>query len=86
MLNILATKTHLFCSTDLSLSLKKKETFINNDQGFEKFCDMSIKLLDKHVLIKWKYKRGNQMPFATKDFSKVIMKRFKLRNNYLKKN
>ena len=29
----------------------KKETFINNDQGFEKICDMSIKLLDKHVCL-----------------------------------
>ena len=31
-----------------------------------------------------KYKRGNQMPFVTKDLSEAIMKRLKLRNNYLK--
>ena len=62
----------------------KRETFVNNDQGFKKFCDMSIKLLNKHAPIKKKYKRGNQMPFITKDLSKAIMKRSKLRNNYLK--
>ena len=63
----------------------KKETFVNNNRGFEKFCDMSIKLLNKHTPIKKKYKRGNQMPFVTKDLSKAIMKTSKLRNNYLKK-
>ena len=62
----------------------KRETFVNNDRGFEKFCDMSIKLLNKHAPIKMKYKRGNHMPFITKDLSKAIMKRSKLRNNYLK--
>ena len=45
---------------------------------------MSIKLLNKHALIKMKYKRDNHMLFITKDLSKAIMKRSKLRNNYLK--
>ena len=45
---------------------------------------MSIKILNKHAPIKKKYKRCNQMPFVTKDLSKAIMKRSKLRNNYLK--
>ena len=45
---------------------------------------MSIKLLDKHALLHKKYKRGNRMPFVTKDLSKTIMKRSKFRNNYLK--
>ena len=62
----------------------KRETFVNNDRGFEKFCDMSVKLLNKHAPIKMKYKRGNHMPFITKDLSKAIMKRSQLRNNYLK--
>ena len=30
----------------------KRETFVKNDQGFEKFCDMSFKLLNKHAPIK----------------------------------
>ena len=62
----------------------KRETFVSNDRGFEKFFDMSIKLLNKHASIKKKYKRGNQMPFVTKDLFKAIMKILKLRNNYLK--
>ena len=33
---------------------------------------------------KKKYKRSNQMSFVTKYIFKVIMKRLKLRNNYLK--
>ena len=57
---------------------------LNNDPGYEKFCDMSIKLLNKHAPIKMKYKRGNHMPFITKDLSKAIMSRWKLRNNYFK--
>ena len=63
----------------------KREIFVNNDQGFEKFCDMSIQLLNKYDPIKKKYKGGNQMPFVTKELSKTIMKRSKLRNNYLRK-
>ena len=45
---------------------------------------MSIKFLNKHAPIKKKCKRDNQMPFVTKDLSEAIMKRSKLRNNYLK--
>ena len=30
----------------------KRQTFINNDREFEKFCDVSIKLLNKHAPIK----------------------------------
>ena len=62
----------------------KRGTFVNNDRGLKRFCDMSIKLLNKHAPIKKKHKRGNQMPFVTKDLVKAIMKRSKLRNNYLK--
>ena len=62
-----------------------RETFVNNDRVFEKFCDVSIKVLDKHAPIKKRYKRSNQIPFVTKGLSKVIMKRSELRNAYLKK-
>ena len=56
----------------------KKEIFVNNNRGFEKFCDVSVKLLNKHAPIKKKYKRGNQMPVVTKGLSKTVMKRSKL--------
>ena len=45
---------------------------------------MSIKLLNKHVPMKKKYKRVSQMPFVTEDFPKAIKKKLKIRNNYLK--
>ena len=35
-------------------------------------------------LIKKKYAPGNQMPFMTKNLSKEIMTRSRLRNKYLK--
>ena len=54
------------------------------NRGFEKFCDMSIKLLNTHTPIKKKCKHGNQVPIVTKDISKTIMKSSKLRSNYLK--
>ena len=46
-------------------------------EDLKSFCD-------KHAPMKKKYKRGNQMPFVTKDLSKAIMERSRLRNNYLK--
>ena len=47
----------------------KRETFVNNGRGFEKFYDMGIKSLNKHAPLKEKYKRGDRIPFVTKDLS-----------------
>ena len=41
-------------------------------------------LFNKHAPIKRKYIRANETPFMTKDLHKAIMKRSKLRNNFLK--
>ena len=51
----------------------RKEDFVNNDKGFEKFCNISINALNKHAPRKKKFVRGSQMPFMTKDLSKEIM-------------
>ena len=40
----------------------------------QRFCDMSINILNRHALRKRKHARGNQMPFITKDLSKAVMK------------
>ena len=61
-----------------------QQTFVNNDYGFEKFCNITLKTLDKYAPRKAKHARGNQMPFMTKDLSKNIIKRSRLRNKYLK--
>ena len=61
-----------------------KEVFINNDDGLQRFCNISINISNRHVPRKKKLARGNQMPFITKDLSKTIMKRLRLHNNFLK--
>ena len=50
-----------------------QQTFVNNDNGFEKFCIISLKTLNKYAPRNEKYSRGNQMPFMTKDLSINIM-------------
>ena len=61
-----------------------KEVFVNNDDGLQRFCDININILNRHAPHKRKHARGNQMPLITKDLSKAIMKRSRLRNNFLK--
>ena len=60
-----------------------KENFINNDDGFQRFCHISLDALNKHAPRKKKHARGNQMPFFNKELSKAIMTRTKLRNIFL---
>ena len=55
-----------------------------NDDGLKRFCELSVNVLNKHALRKKKYARGTQMPFFTKELSKGIMTRSRLRNKYLK--
>ena len=57
--------------------------FINNDDGFQRFCHISLDALNKHAPRKKKHARGNEMPFFNKELSKAIMKRTKLRNIFL---
>ena len=59
-----------------------QQTFVNNDYGFEMFCNITLKTLDKYTPRKAKRARGNQMPFMTNDLSKNIMKRSRLRKKY----
>ena len=47
--------------------------------GFEKFCNITLKILDKDAPRKTKHARGNQMPFMTKYLTKNIMKRSRLK-------
>ena len=63
-----------------------QQTFVNNDHGFEKFYNITLKTLDKYATRKAKQARGNQIPFMTKYLSKNIMKRSRLRNKYLNNN
>ena len=60
------------------------ELFLNNDNGLEKLCKTTMDTLNSFAPIKKKYARDNQMPFLTKNLSKEIMTRLRLRNKYLK--
>ena len=51
---------------------------------YSTFSDIFRSVLDRHALLKWKMIRGNQGPFMTKQISKAIMSRCKLRNRYIK--
>ena len=61
-----------------------KRGFANNDEGLQRFCDINLQVLSQHAPQKIKYVRGKQMPFMTKQLSKEVMKRSRLRNNFLR--
>ena len=61
-----------------------KEVFENDDEGFQRFFDINLQVLNQHAPQKNKYVLGNQIPFMTKQLSKEITKRSKLRNNFLR--
>ena len=68
---------------DLIDKLSNEELVINDD-GLKRFCELSINIFNKHAPRKKKYGRGNLMPFFTKQLSKEIMTRSRLRNKYLR--
>ena len=59
------------------------ENLVNNDNGLERFCDISLETLNKHVPCNKKHARGNQMSFFNKDLSKLVMTQAKLSNIFL---
>ena len=61
-----------------------QQTFVNNDYGFQKFCNVTLKTLDKYAPRKAKHARGNQMPIMIKDLFKNFIKRSRLGKKYLK--
>ena len=60
------------------------EKFVINDDGLQRLCELSVSVLNRHAPRKKKYGRENQMPLFTKELSKEIMTRSRLRNKYLK--
>ena len=51
---------------------------------YSTFSDVFRSVLDRHTPLKKKMIRGNQGPFMTKQLSKTIMNRSKLRNRNIK--
>ena len=61
------------------------QIYDNNDDGFNRFCKISIDALNSFAPIKNKFVRTSQMPFITKGPSREIMRRSRLRNIFLRK-
>ena len=61
------------------------QIYVNNDDGFNRSCKLTIDTLNSFAPIKNKFVSANQMPFITKELSRETMKRQTLRNNILRK-
>ena len=61
------------------------QIYVNNNDGFNRFCKIIIDTLNSFALIKNKFVRASQMPFTTKELSREIMKSSRLRNSFLRK-
>ena len=48
-----------------------QENSVNNEDGFQRFCDISLATLKKHAASKTKHFWGNRMPFFNKELSKA---------------
>ena len=69
---------------DLDQELLNGEMYKSNNEMYSTFTKVFRLALDKHVPLKVKKVRGNQGPFMTKELSKAIMNKSKIRNEYQK--
>ena len=69
---------------DLHQEMIQGEMYKYNNDMYSTFSDVFRSVLDRHAPLKMKMIRGNQGPFMTKQLSKAIMNRSKLRNRYIK--
>ena len=67
------------------MSKLSMENISDTSNGLEKFLQICIAVLDKHVPQKKKYNRGNNMPLVNKPLlARAHMKRNRLRNRFWK--
>ena len=69
---------------ELDQELNKGSIYKEKHYQYYVFTNTFRMVLDKHAPIKKKIVRGNEAPFMTKELSKTIMKRSKLKNRYTK--
>ena len=67
---------------ELNQELSKGSIYKEKHHQYDVFTNISRMAVDKHVPIKKKIVRGNETPFMTKELSKAIMNRSKLKNRY----
>ena len=78
-------KYKLFDSDKFKLEVSDKLSMQDlSTMDYKNFKDTIIDSLNKHAPLKRKYLRANHSNFITKELSKAIMQRSKLRNLYLK--
>ena len=56
-----------------------------NNIDYQDFHEIVLSIFNAHAPLKKKHLRANHASFVTKEFRKAVMKRAKLRNDYLKK-
>ena len=54
---------------------------LDANKAYAEFCDAFKTILDEHAPLKSKVLRGNHAPFITKELSKGIMTRSRLKTN-----
>ena len=59
------------------------QMYVSNDEEFNRFCKASIDTLNSFTPTK--FVRASEMPFVTKEFPREIVRRSRLRNNFLKR-
>ena len=73
---------NIFCHV-LDQILLKGEIYKSEDP-YSKLTEIFQKILQNHAPLKSKQVRGNHAPFMSKELSKIIMNKSRLRNKYLK--
>ena len=69
---------------DLDQEMIQGEIYKYNNDMYSTFSDVFRSVLDRHRALKRKIIRGNQGPIMTKQLSKAIIYRSKLRNRHIK--
>ena len=78
------TLTDRFLSDLQAVPVEEAHSSENSELAFEKFKMLYSEIVEKHAPIKHKVLKGNQAPFMTRDLSKQIMVRSRLRNKFNK--
>ena len=68
----------------MNSKLSQRDLYRNCDERYESLSEIFAYILNYHAPLKEKQIRGNHSPFMTKDLSKAIMEKSKIRNKYLK--
>ena len=71
-----------FLSDLKNVSFEEALSSTNSEQAYEKFKELYSEVVDNHAPLKQRVIRGNQAPFMSKDLSKQIMIRSRLRNKF----